>query len=647
MKSAKRIAALLLCTALILSTGISAASYGGARREAVSASDEAGLVEVLTQGGEKAELAKAKKPGTLTECGGACEHSPTVVIHGIGQSKTYLYEDDEIAVDEDGKMITGWPIYANTKYIVKNLLLPLVKMLVTQRDDGFVESFRKTLEGTLYVNAFDSNGKNVYDVRVKKYPYSVAKCSDEEKSEIYGNVPLETLTKTAGEDHLYYFAYNSFGNNGEITDELYDFIAKVKRETGHDKINIAAISLGGTIANSLFDRYPDLYASLDRVVYIVPALDGSNIVGDIYIGKLSTSDEMLYKKLLPKLVGGAEGYLLNAVIRLIPKQILLDTLDATVDGLTNVILRNCTTMWSLVPEAYYDEAVARVLPGKENAEMRRQVEIYHHAQVNRFKNIEKMREAGVEVFDIVDYDYQLYCLVPSYDKSNADGIIHAESTSMGAKFANIGETLGEDYVQQGTHCKNEAHNHISPDGVVDASVGLLPDHTFYFKGQDHEKTGSNDVIMKLATELLTNREFKDVYSMPDRFPQFNIGRNTKDLVNNLMKPAQEIDRSTLSPEDAAELDAALEECNAMLENTVVDPAATEHAQKRLENILIKIGEREAPSENKEKLSAVGEAISKFISDVLYECVGAQGYSDAVKQLFELIGKYLPKSGVTV
>ena len=209
-------------------------------------------------------------------------------------------------------------------------------------------------------------------------------------------------------------------------------------------------------------------------------------------------------------------------------------------------------------------------------------------------------------------------------------------------FTALAQTLGEGYVQQGTHCKNTAHNHLSPDGVVDASVGLLPDYTFYFKGQDHEKTGSNDVIMKLATELLTNHEFKDVYSMPDRFPQFNIGRNTKDLVNNLMKPAQEIDRSTLSAEDAAELDAALEECNAMLENTVVDPAATEHAQKRLENILIKIGEREAPNENKEKLSAVGEAISKFISDALYECVGAQGYSDAVKQLLELIGKYFPQ-----
>ena len=36
---------------------------------------------------------------------------------------------------------------------------------------------------------------------------------------------------------------------------------------------------------------------------------------------------MLYKNLLPNLVGGAEGYLLNAVIRMIPKQILLARRD--------------------------------------------------------------------------------------------------------------------------------------------------------------------------------------------------------------------------------------------------------------------------------------------------------------------------------
>ena len=127
MKSVRRIAALILCAALVFSTGISAASYGGAKHETVSSADESGLAAALTQKSEKAEPAKAKKPGTLTECGGTCEYSPTVVIHGIGQSKTYLYENDEIAVDEDGKQITGWPIYANTKYIIKNLLWPLAR----------------------------------------------------------------------------------------------------------------------------------------------------------------------------------------------------------------------------------------------------------------------------------------------------------------------------------------------------------------------------------------------------------------------------------------------------------------------------------------------------------------------------------------
>ena len=39
-------------------------------------------------------------------------------------------------------------------------------------------------------------------------------------------------------------------------------------------------------------------------------------------------------------------------------------------------------MWSLVPEAYYDEAVSRVLPGEENAEMRRQVEAVSYTHLN-------------------------------------------------------------------------------------------------------------------------------------------------------------------------------------------------------------------------------------------------------------------------
>ena len=90
---------------------------------------------------------------------------------------------------------------------------------------------------------------------------------------------------------------------------------------------------------------------------------------------------------------------------------------------------------------------------------------------------------------------------------------------MGAYAANIGETLPEDYKQANTHCSNPEHKHISPDRVVDASTGLLPDTTFYFNGQKHEQTALNDTILKLALRLLEDDSIQDVYSNPD-FPQF-------------------------------------------------------------------------------------------------------------------------------
>ena len=54
MKSVRRIAALILCAAIVFSTGISAASYGGAKHENVSSADESGLAAALTQKNEKA-----------------------------------------------------------------------------------------------------------------------------------------------------------------------------------------------------------------------------------------------------------------------------------------------------------------------------------------------------------------------------------------------------------------------------------------------------------------------------------------------------------------------------------------------------------------------------------------------------------------
>ena len=227
----------------------------------------------------------------------------------------------------------------------------------------------------------------------------------------------------------------------------------------------------------------------------------------------------------------------------------------------------------------------------------------------------------------MDYNFPLYSFVPSSKTCNGDGLIHFDSESIGATSGYINTPLPDGYVQQNTHCTDPSHNHISPERIVDASTGLLPETTFYFLNQDHEGTGRNDVVMKLASEILLYDELKDVHSMPERFPQFNVGRETKWLRRDTLPMAKAIDRSTLAPEDAAELQAAIEQCETMLNTTVVVYDDFTAAQQRLDNILIKIGAIQPPKDD--TTGKIATALCKLISDALYQYWGPRGFTDGV------------------
>ncbi len=560
-----------------------------------------------------------------------CDYAPTIVIPGIGQSKTFLVDENGNKVtDDDGKVITGWPLYFDTDYAIKNLLAPLLLSLAFQRDFFLSETTYTTAKELLKWNSFNSDGKNNYNIKVEKYPYSLAECSEEEKAHIYGCVPLTDLTEIAGEDHLYYFAYNSFGNNIDIVDELYDFIQTVKDETGHDKVNLVPISLGGTIANGLLEYYPEVVNEINRVVYVVPALNGSNIVGDVYKGKLSTSDEMLYDIMFPLLTGDKlTGNLVNIALRILPKSVVLGFLDALQKGMTDGLLLNCTTMWSLVPKEDYPELRDKLLSGSEHDVIRAQTDRYYEAQCNSLKNIQNLVNNGVEVFNIVDYSVPLYCLVESWDKVNADGIIQVESTGMGVDSLPVGEKFPDSYQQKnenkiGTeNCTDKTHNHISPDREVDASTALLPDQTFFFYAQDHEDTGNNDIIMRLAVEILTNENMVDVYSNPN-FPQFNNARNISKLKNDLLPKAKSVELTTLTDEDAALLTATIAKAENLLIDTVEIYGETEAVTAELEYVLVQIGANEPPEDD--TAEKIGGAILEVVNKILNKTLGYRGFS---------------------
>ena len=579
-----------------------------------------------------------------TECNGDCDRCPSIVVPGIGQSNVWaLDENGNYLLDDNGERISCFPAVFDVGSIVAKVLAPALLTLMTQHDVFLSEALCSVVLDAFAVNNCDpKTGKNTGNIEVEKYPYSVAECSDYEKEEIYDNIPLQAYSEIAGEDHLYYFAYNSFGNNYDIVCELYDFIQMVKAETGHDKVNIVPISMGGSVANGLLQYFPQVVNDLNRVVYIVPALNGSSIVGDLYNKNLAFFDtDFLYNGFLEALMDEEEARMIEVIARILPDEVLSGVLRNVANCLVDDVASNITMLWGLCPKEDYPAASAALLGSKP--EIKRQTDMFYEAQCNSLANIQKLVDNGVEVFNIVDYDVPLYLIGNSWNNDNADGVIHLSSTAMGVKSAIVGETLGNDYVQanKSINCSDPSHNHISPDNVVDASTGLLPDHTFYFDGQGHEQTARNDAIISLATALLASDDIKDVYSTPD-YPQFNGRRDPRKLRNELIPAAKAVDASTLSQADADELKAAIEEAEAFVNNTACYDGQQKKIENRLIAILVKVGAREAEVE---------EEPSTFFTDLslwLYDNYGANGYTEMpllsvnliINGIFSFINEYV-------
>ncbi len=604
------------------------------------APDAGSVITYASSAEEAAQLLDMCDDGALTTCNGQCGHCPSIIVPGIGQSDTVLLDaNNQPVLDASGKTITGWPLYINADVLVNELAAPLVTAIATQKDNGFTTEASQKIADAMWVNEMGLNGLPVRNLHVTKYYKSVAACNEEEKDYIYKTIPLKTYTAQAGEDHLYFFAYNSFGDTVGIAEELYAYIQMVKAQTGHDKVNLVPISLGGTVFNALIELHPEVAADLGRVVLIIPALDGSEIVGDVFKNDLSfNDDEMLYKDLFPSLIGDEyTAYVANLGIRLLPKQVVKDLLSKTVDKLLDKVIINCPGMWALLPSAYYPEMAEKYLSDADHDYLRARTAKYYEAQMDSDANILALISAGVEVFDLCDYGVPLVSIASSAKSCNADGIIQVDSTSMGATSSLVGETLPADYVPK-------IPGYLSPDGSLDASTGLLPDTTFYFCGQNHETTAHNNIVMNLAINLLIDHEITGIRSA-ERYPQFMSARRTRDFFKNDVPKAQTIlDEELAAPGtyDAQlimDTEAAIASARLMEDDGRFPTAEVEAMQQKLYDCLVRAGKRNAPEEEDQSIIFLTQ-ILKAASDGVYEYYGPYGYSDfADSELAEIIRTY--------
>ncbi|MBP3441819.1 MAG: hypothetical protein J6L62_03350 [Clostridia bacterium] len=561
-----------------------------------------------------------------TDCNGECQYYPTIIVPGLGQSNTWVLDDNgDFVLDDEGNKISSFPAYIKTDEVLSKVLVPAVLSLVLQRDAGLTEAASDVIRSCFGINTCDENAQPSPNVYTERYPYPVSECRDFETEEIFGHVPFDLYETEQPYDHMYYFAYNSFGNHFDLVNELYDFIQMVKEQTGHDKVNLVPLSQGASIVSAMLDYKPEVQNDLHKVIFVVPALDGSTIIGDVFNGRVSfLNKEYVYNGFLGEsgLLDKGTAALIEMLFRILPDEVLMSALESAVNTLVGEIMVKSTGMWALCPSGDYPTAAEKYLSSPEMANIKAQTDRYYQAQLNSDRNIQNLVDNGVQVFCFVEYDVAMINVGETWNTQNADYIIHTDSTSMGAHFANVGETLPEDYVQQNTHCSDPTHNHISPDRVVDASTGLLPDTTFYFDGQRHDLTARNDVILKLALNLIESDRIQNVYSLPE-FPQFNVARGSEKLVI-LVEQAKEIDPSTLSDEDAAELAAAIDEAEKVIDSTIGVVGEVEASEARVTACLVKAGVMEAPDEG-----GISLDIFMQISPWFYENFGTDGYSELI------------------
>ena len=556
-----------------------------------------------------------------TDCAGNCAHSPVIVLPGINHSPTYLYDENDQPVMNGDTHIGSTLMIINESALTPAAIVKAIGSVlasITLQTNVGLDKVAYDLVSELFkYQRCDENGDHVENLKTQRWNYSLEYMTEEELDWTYRMVPMKPLVDEIGEDHVYFFTFNLVGDPMDSADDLKDYIEMVKEQTGHDKVTLLPVSLGGTILTAYLDKYG--HDEIDQIVNAVACLDGTDIVADFFAREFRLDDEYLYHEFISNIMIESEGdptigYFINTLLHIVPRAGLNALLTGAMSGLLDTLMLNCPQFWAMLPSYRYDELAERYLTDKP--ELKARTDRFQEARLNLKQNLLDAVADGVRVnsiaganLDLGEEMYTYFNIVASAEKVNSDGIVNLTSTTLGATGAPGEKTLADIEYEANTYCNNPEHNHVSPDNMVDTSTAILPENTWVFLDQHHE-VGYNDVVLNLAKAIILG-EVTDVHSDPENYPQYNGPCYTQSIRRWKLPDAKKVDQSTLSEEDKAELNAAIAECEEVLKMTVADQARVEAAEARIIAALHRVGAPGYENIEPEEESALDPILQSF------------------------------------
>lgn len=496
-------------------------------------------------------------------------YTPVIILPGIGQSKVQV-------TDSDGNVLRdAWPLSCDVESVFNPLKGPLMKMMLFRRDAGFSDAAAKAVGSLVDDLTVFPNGMTKFRLKVVRWDYPMSEYDKEQKRYLNKMVPVKSLAEKIGEENIYFFAYNSFGDAYATADELNNYIQKVKEKTGSEKVDLMPVSLGGALMLAYLDKYGEK-CDISRVVNVVAAIGGTNLMSDIFELNFNFSNPAELIKKMGKITEESFG----DIIGMLPEGVLEATVEKSAEAILQRIGVNSTLIWGTAPRDRYIVLKQKYLLDGEHDRIAADADKLHRIHVDLQTFVSKLKLCGVDFYNICGYGKSLFAVCGSDDISS-DGLINTASASMGATCAAPGEVFPTDYEPVDPNIENA----VSPDRSVDISSCVLPNKTWFFADQDHNNVAYNDVVLKLIERILSDSDFTDVNSDP-AFPQFNGSRNVKKLKNELYPKFEEIDYNSLSDDLKVRYNEVLEHYNNFMAQTVVcDNSRTQLIEEDIQTLL--------------------------------------------------------------
>ena len=601
---------------------------------------------------------------------------PLVVVPGISHSITYVIDEDydsstaedpsrpPIKKDAFGNDLQSGTVIFDVPEILKTvalyLIAPLVKSVIAQKDCGLVDAIGKvadtafSAQKTLPDGTFANN-----EIGLLEFNGSFADFATPDGAEtknymqnqcdyLYKILPLRAVSDIIGEENLFFFTFSLFADPMSSAQRLDKYIDMVLKKTGAKKVNLLPISLGGTVFTAFCDQFTDT-DKVNTIVNVVPVLNGTQSVTDMFNRDFDVSAEFWYNEGIPMMIsefteyGELIGHAVNFLLRALPAEVNAAMLTKIYDNLLNNLFVNTPQIWAMVTKEDYPELAKKYLGDEEHAPVRAKTDAFYRAQLNLADNIKTMTANGIKINIISGYGlhtgdarYNFFHVTANADKVNGDGVINVESTTLGATAALPGEKLTEG-------------GRLSPDGEVDASTGVLPDNTWYFCNMHHEDAANNAPVINLAVALMYSHDVENVNSKPEKYPQFNgnsdnwfIRRWRYRDMKNLYADYQ-AGKLDWPQETVDECKAIMNDCERVMRATIADAEFCKETTKRVNDFCATYGglsEENAKLLTQKQLNELPEwakvltKIITFVDDTLFKIYGDKAYSEFWKIFFK-------------